>query len=300
MKKITRRLYAKPVMLGMALLMGIALVVGLFVTTGNSNAAPPGFPILAGPDEFETPANGETFHDFGGSPIPANFFGSGSQAFNQLVALEGVPLSGGSDVDTIIQRHQTVSAPGGSTQLTMTGLSLKSITPITVTYAGGGSEAWNVQVTLSLFKASTGSMKINSSTMDSTLKVWPRFTFTREPDGLTKVFDTGGGSGLMAAGKTNAIGDGAVVISPGDQPLPQPCKIVAVDDVEHRVNSVVPAAAASSCPPVTLSSVNSPWFPCGLGGICFPPLTEAERWARHNPWPKGTKQGGIRGGGVAD
>ena len=213
MKKITRRLYAKPVMLGMALLMGIALLVGLFVTTGNSRAAPNGFPILAGNDEFETPANGETFHDFGGSPIDANFFGSGSQAYNQLVALEGVPLSGGSDVDTIIQRHQTVSAPGGSTQLTMTGLSLKSINPITVTYSGHGPESWNVQVSLSNFKASTGTMKINASTMDSTLKVWPRFTFTRIPDGLTKVFDTGGGSGLMAAAKAGEVDDGAAVIS---------------------------------------------------------------------------------------
>jgi len=297
MKEITRRLYTKPVMLGMAFLMGMALLVGLWVATGNSSAAPTGFPILAGNDEFETPANGETFHDFGGSPIPANFFGAGSQAFNQLVALEGVPLSGGSDVDTIIQRHQTVSAPGGSTQLTMTGLSLKSINPITVTYAGGGTESWNAQVSLSQFKASTGTMKVNSSTMDSTLKVWPRFTFTRIPDGLTKVFDTGSGSGPSAAATSAAVkvNDGAAEISPGDiVPAPQPCKIAVIDDVEPRVNSAVSAAAAdSSCPPVTLSCVNSPWFPCGFGGICFPPLTEAERWARHNPWPKGTRQAGI-------
>lgn len=298
MKKITRRLYTKPIMLGMAFLMGVALLVGLFITTGNSSAALTGFPIAAGNDEFETPANGETFHDFGGAPIPANFFGSGSQAFNQLVALEGVPLSGGSDVDTIIQRHQTVSAPGGSTQLTMTGLSLKSINPITVNYSGGGTESWSVKVGLSVFKASTGTMKINASTMDSTLKVWPRFTFTRISDGLTKVFDTGSGSGLTTAGKAAALDDGTATITPGDTvitpgdtvPAPQPCKIAVID--ETRVNSAV-SAAASSCPPVTLTSVNSPWFPCGPSGICFPPLTEAERWARHNPWPKGTKQGGV-------
>jgi len=292
MKEITRRLYTKPVMLGISFLMAIALVTGLFVATGNSSAAQTGgFPILAGNDEFETPGNGETFHDFGGSPISANFFGPGSQAFNQVVALEGVPLSAESDVDTIIQRHQTVSGPGGSTQLTMTGLSLKSINPITVTYTGGGTESWNVEVNLSVFKASTGTMTINSSTMDSTLKVWPRFTFTRIPDGLTKVFDTGSGSGPMPAGKTVAVNDDAAVITPGDR-VPAPCKIAVIDDFELRSKSAV-SAAASSCPPVTLSSVNSPWFPCGAGGICFPPLTEAERWARHNPWPKGTKHGGI-------
>jgi hypothetical protein len=297
MKKITRRLYAKPVMLGMAFLMGIALLVGLFVTTRNSKAAPDGFPILAGNDEFETPANGESFHDFGGSPIPANFFGAGSQAFNQLVALEGVPLSAGSDVDTIIERHQTVYGPGGSTTLTMTALSLKNTDDIIVTYINHGPEIWDVKVSLSLFKSSTGTMKINASTMDSTLKVWPRFTFIRRSDQLTRVFDTGSGT----AAATTAKAATAVEINPEPVPLPQPCKIVVdinpieINPIESRVNSS--AAAASSCPPVTLSSVNSPWFPCAPSGICFPPLTEAERWARHNPWPKGTKQGGV---GVAD
>jgi hypothetical protein len=301
MKKITRRLYSKPVMLGMAFLIGIALLVGLSVTTGKSRAAQSGgFPILAGNDEFETPANGETFHDFGGSPIPANFFGPGSLAFNQLVALEGVPLSAGSDVDTIIQRHQTVSAPGDSTQLTMTGLSLKSTNAITVSYSGGGTESWNMEVGLSQFQASTGSMTVNASTMDSNLKVWPRFVFTRLSDGLTKVLDTGSGAGLTAAATATAGRGGtdeAIAISP-IEPLPAPCKIAVIDATELRTKSVSATAAAAApggCPPVTLSCVNSPWFPCGLGGICFPPLTEAERWARHNPWPKGTKHGGAVG-----
>src|SRR5262245_10967410 len=105
MKEITRRLYTKPVMLGMAFLVGMALVVGLFVTT-KSTAAPNSFPVAAGNDEFETPDNGETFHDFGGSPIPANFFGAGSLAYSNLVALAGVPLGPGSNVDTVIQRQQ--------------------------------------------------------------------------------------------------------------------------------------------------------------------------------------------------
>ncbi len=291
MKKITRRLYSKPVMLGMAFLMGIALVVGLFVSTGKSKAAQSGFPIAAGYDEFETPANGETFHDFGGAAIKADFFGPGSQPFNQQVPLEGVPLSGGSYVDTIIQRHQTVTAAGGSTNLTMTGLSLKSIAPITVNYPGGVTESWDMEVTLSQYKASTGTMKINASTMDSTLKVWPRFTFKRRPDGLTKVYDTGNG-GLAATAMNAKVDDNAAVIVPA----PAPCKI-AVDDIDVSEHGVKPAAsaaaAASSCPPVTLSCLNAPWFPCGPSGICFPPLTEAERWARHNPWPKGTHQGGV-------
>jgi hypothetical protein len=300
MKEITRRLYTKPVMLGMALLIGVALVIGLFVTTRNSSAAQSGFPIVADNDQFETPGNGETFHDFGGSPIPANFFGPGSLPFNQLVALEGVPLSSDSEIDTIIQRHQTITGPGGSTALTMTALSLKSSNPITVTYSSGASEAWTMKVSLSQFKASTGTMTVNASTMDSTLKVWPRFTLTRVSDGLTKVFDTGSGAALTsattAASKATATqigGDtGTVVVSPVEPaPLPQPCKVAVSEPVSRIDSATSAAAAASSCAPVTLSCT-TPWSPCGVHGICFPPLTEAERWARHNAWPRGSKQGG--------
>lgn len=60
MKEITRRLYTKPVMLGMAFLVGIALVVGLFITTTKTEAMQSGFPVVAGPDEFETTGNGES------------------------------------------------------------------------------------------------------------------------------------------------------------------------------------------------------------------------------------------------
>ncbi len=40
MKEITRKLYTKPVMLGMAFLVGMVLVVGLFVTTKSTGAGP--------------------------------------------------------------------------------------------------------------------------------------------------------------------------------------------------------------------------------------------------------------------
>jgi hypothetical protein len=298
MKEITRRLYTKPVMLGMAFIMGIALVIGLFVTTSNSRAAQSAFPVTAGNDEFETAGDGETYHDFSGSPIPANFFGSGSLAFGQLVALQGVPLSPASNVDTIIQRHSTVLGPGGSTQITMTGLSLKGVNPITVTYSNNTTETWTVKVNLSDFKTSGGTMTINSSTFDSTLKVWPKFTFTRVSDGLTKVLDTGSGSGLTAS---QAVASERYVIDSNAVALPAPtvapCKDVAISDFESRASSTVSAAAASSCAPVTLSSVNSPWGPCAPNTFCITvPITEEERWAKHKPRPKG----GIKQVGVAE
>lgn len=290
MKEITRRLYTKPVMLGMAFLVGIALVVALSFTS-KSGAAPSGFPVLHGNDEFETTANGESVHDFGGTPIPANFFSPGSLQFKEVVAMEGVPLAPPSNIDTIIQRHDDVQQAGGTTALTMTGLSLKSINPITVKYTNH-EEAWNVRVGLSLFKASTGTMKINATSFDSTLKVYPRFTFTRVSDNLTKVFDTGA-PGLSAASTETAaeIGDKQFEIDPSPIPVPTvaPCRIVASDQIDSQVGAASRSAAAASCPPLTLTTVNTPWTPCGRG-LCIPvPITEAERWARHNASPPGTK-----------
>lgn len=300
MKKITRRLYTKPVMLGMAFLMGIALVVGLFVTT-KSTAMQSGFPVVLGNDEFETTGNGESQHDFAGTPLPAGFFGAGSQPFTGQVTLEGVPLNPAvSDTDTIIQRHVTVQAPDGQTPLTMTALSLKGTAPINVTFVNGNqtwTEAWDVKVGLSNFKTSTGTMTIHATSFDSTLKVWPKFTFTRVGGGPGSpvVLDTGSGSSLTAsstAASQSAIDfndSGDVIVIDDPQPLPAPCKTVIVRDFGSFANATTAAAAASSCPPLTLTAT-SPWWPCPPTGFCKPPLTEAERWAKHNVWPPGTKK----------
>ena len=308
MKEITRRLYTKPVMLGMALVVGVALVVALFVST-RSTAAANTFPVNAGNDEFETLGDGETYHDFASSPIPADFFGPGSNAFSQLVPLVGVPINPAvSQVDTIIQRSQTILGPGGSTPIAMTGLSLKSINAITVTYNNGTpSESWNVQVGLSDYKASAGSMTVNSSTFDSTLKVWPKFTFTRVGGGVPpKVLDTGAptGPGLAAAGEDST----ADAVDSGPAPAMAvaiaPC--ATVSDFDGRIDAserfeTAAAATSTSCAPVTLSSVNSPWSSCGNGGFCIPqPITEEERWARHRPHPKGTKKVAAAQVGVAE
>ena len=293
MKEITRRLYTKPVILGLAFLVGMALVVGLLLTTNNTSAQS-SF-IAHGDDEFETTGNGETYHNFAASPIPANFFGPGSNQYTGVVPLVGVPLNPAvSDVDTVIHRNQDVWVPG-STTLTMTQLNLASINPITVTYTGGGSETWNVQVNLSDFKASTGSMTIGASTFDSSLKVWPKFTFTRVGGGVPpKVLDTGA-STLTAATASEAsasLSDG-FVIEPAPEPTaaPAPCRAVAIDSFGGTINSATTAAASSSCAPVTLTSTNSPWQPCPPTGFCVPrPITEQELLASHNASPKGTKK----------
>lgn len=287
MKEITRRLYTKPVMLALAFLVGVGLVVGLLVTTRSATATTI---INAGDDKFETTGNGETYHNFAASKIPADFFGPGSAEYSGVVPLVGVPLPGQGDIDTIIHRNQTVTVPG-STTLTMTALSLKSINNITVTYPNG-TEQWSVRVGLSAFKASTGSMNIGATTFDSSLKVWPKFTFTRIPDGAQLELDTGdpNGPGLTAASDGAVIGDGGD-FEPVPAPTIAPCPVI-IGEFEGQVGGGFSSATAtSSCAPVTLTANNVPWLPCGFGGFCIPrPLTEAELLAAHNASPPGTKK----------
>ena len=295
MKEITRRLYTKPIMLGMAFLVGIVLVVGLFVTTTKSDAQA-GTVIPAGDDLFETTGDGGTYHNFADTPIPAGTFtsnsGSPSLEYDQLVTLVGKPLSPLSDIDTVISRNETVTVPG-TTSLTMTQLSLDSISAITITYANGDTENWKVHVGLSALKSSTGSMTIeDGGTFDSTLKVWPKFTFTSQLDGDVVEYDTGSGSGLMAA----ALADGSDA-EPAPAPTIAPCPVVA-DTAEFETRATVAtvsdASASSSCPPVTLTSNNSPWQICN-GKFCIPrPIPEEELWARHLASPPGTKKKAVK------
>ena len=298
MKEITRRLYKKPVMIGIALLVGMVLLVGLFVTA-KSRAATTYIP--AGDDKFETTDNGQTYHNFAGSPIPAGFFntdgGSTSQPYSGLVPLEGVPLPGQGDIDTIIRRNQAVYTPG-TTSLTMVGLSLVSINPITVSYSDRPPEDWSVRVGLSDLHASTGSMTIGAGgTFDSTLKVYPKFTFTRLSDGAVKVLDTGTAAPTPLARSSQNDGD-EIQIEPAPVPKPFPCPIVVdIDGVEGQAKAAGGAAVATSaaCPPVTLTSNNSPWAICAGGGFCIPrPITEWELLASHFASPPGTKRRGIR------
>ena len=287
MKEITRRLYTKPVMLGLAFLVGVALVVGLFVTT-KSRAAMSTF-IPAGNDEFETTSNGETYHNFQASPVPAGFFGTGSLQYSGLVPLVGVPINPAvSDTDTIIHRNSDVLTPG-STTITMTGFNLASINPITVSYSDNHTETWNVKVNLSDFKTSGGSMSFNSdgSAFDSSLSVYPKFTFTRVSDGATKVLDTGGSGGL-AATTQSAMTIGGGGSDGGSTTAIAICRATAADfqtlsQAKASARVTTSAATSTSCPPVTLTSTNSPW-------PITRPITEQELLASHNASPPGTKR----------
>ena len=115
----------------------------------------------------------------------------------------------------------------------MNALSLRSINPITVTFDNGTApQSWNVGVGLSIFKASTGTMTIEAGgTFDSSLKVWPRFTFTR--NGVTLVLDTGdpNGPGLTAAPDYAVAGE--FVAEPVPAPTIAPCPVVIGEFEPH-------------------------------------------------------------------
>ncbi|HEY3580762.1 MAG TPA: hypothetical protein VGK82_09465 [Pyrinomonadaceae bacterium] len=287
MKEITRRLYTKPVMLGIALLVGMVMVVGLFVTAKSRAAAT--VYIQAGNDEFETTGNGETYHNFQASPVPAGFFGSGSKQYAGLVPLVGVPINPAvSNTDTIIRRNSDVFTPG-STTISMTALNLQSINPITVSYLDNHTENWNVKVNLSDVAASGGSMSFNSDgrAFDSSLGVYPKFTFTRVSDGAVRVLDTGssGGGGLAPTTQSATIGGGGT----DSTTAIAVCRATTANDFQtlqaqsaHRPATAA-ATSTSSCPPVTLTSTSSPW-------PITRPITEQELMASHNASPPGTKQ----------
>jgi len=139
---------------------------------------------------------------FGGGgtlpPLPADFFGPGSDPFEGQVALVGHV----GDPDTIIQRHTPGNTSGtppvnDTIDIEIIALNLVSTAPITVTGAGS-PELWDVQVDLSS-SGSGGIGQLELTTLDQTpdsghfligpLPVLFRFTFTRVSDGEERTLD---------------------------------------------------------------------------------------------------------------
>jgi len=162
--------------------------------------------IQGGIDLFTTPAGGSTRHDFSATPIPAGFFDPGSEPFTNVVVLQGHPLATSpagalGPTDTIVQRLASADVPDGgcaTVPIQIVALSLVSAAPITVTYGGGNSEQWNVQVHLSSSQPqSVGSMNIcrdpcrDGGTFSAVLPVKPRLIFVRVGDGAVRTLDQG-------------------------------------------------------------------------------------------------------------
>ncbi|HEY2952198.1 MAG TPA: thrombospondin type 3 repeat-containing protein, partial [Verrucomicrobiae bacterium] len=163
-------------------------------------------PVAEGIDLFTTAGGGTTFQNLDDHPIPADFFGPGSDPFAGTIPLQGFPLQTEppgiiSPADTIVQRLAPahLSADEFDTvPIRIGALSLASSSPITVTYGGGAPELWNVQVCLSSdMPQPTGRMWLSANlcgdggTFESVLPVQPRFIFRRPRDGAVRVLDYG-------------------------------------------------------------------------------------------------------------
>jgi len=144
-----------------------------------------------------------------GLPIPADFFGPGSDPVVGPVAFRGVPIADTlCDSSVIMRRTQNPFQPADSPPLPpvtipieIVALQLTSVDPITVTTGGANPELWNVDIDLSPAQSSLapGSMTVrktsaNGGGFDSFFDVMPRLTFTRLSDNAVRVLDTGLGS----------------------------------------------------------------------------------------------------------
>jgi len=185
------------------------LILGLF---GSVYAASP-LVVPAGFDSMKTSPPSEV--DFN-PPIPADFFGPGSDPFSDIFPVEGSGSNSGfgpsdfefssslfdsslfslflgsdvslADTDTVVERQGAADLPNiGSMDtipIEIVEMKLVSSSPITVTFNGGQDpEFWDVEVQLSDSQA-PGTMTLtrtgpNSGTFDSSLPVSPVFTFTK-------------------------------------------------------------------------------------------------------------------------
>ncbi|MHC4086626.1 MAG: DUF7901 domain-containing protein [Planctomycetota bacterium] len=159
--------------------------------------------LTAAPDHGQCCFNvgcGRSYYEFNVDPIPADFFGPGSDPFLGMVKLEGSNPDG---PDTIIRRLADSNLPAPPSTATvpieLVALSLKSCDPITVTENGGQNPSrWDVDVELSPTPAPVGEMIIirthdKSGTFTSEFYLQPKFTFTKvgTPTPDVREWDTG-------------------------------------------------------------------------------------------------------------
>jgi hypothetical protein len=127
--------------------------------------------VLPGRDYWVTSEDG-TYVEFGGAtpvpPIPADFFGPGSDPFEGIISLMGDPIDPGSlrATSTITERLDaaSLSPPYPSSAMVniqFVELRLRAIEPLSVTYNGGMTESFfDVLVSLNPLEPSAGQMTI--------------------------------------------------------------------------------------------------------------------------------------------
>jgi len=198
--------------------------------------------INPGPDFWTSPDAGMYFGGSDLPPIPADFFGPGSDPFQGQINFEGGALDPlpFPDYHVLIERITTANVPPPYPALApidveMVELNLVSTVPITVTYNGGiTSDEWHVEVGLSVIPPSIGYLDAIKENPDGgifsymPLYVQPLFTFTNVVmPGTTRTMDTGL-EGILPLEYAASINDYPWVHSPigddfnpsADYPLP--------------------------------------------------------------------------------
>jgi hypothetical protein len=151
------------------------------------------------------------FKDFAYEPIPAGFFGTGSNPYTGKIHFKGKPLTEYNGyalptptptaperiVDTIIWRMEDASLSGPGSQDTiaakMVVLSLVSKAPVEITYAQGGMEQWDVEASVPNNPAGTIVLSQTSPSggiLDAKIPIHPVLRFRRRTDGAIRTLNT--------------------------------------------------------------------------------------------------------------
>ena len=180
----------------------VTVLAALGMLVGPALAQP--VVITAGNDAWRTGVGGTNF-EFSSDPIPAGFFGEGSEPFDRRISLRGAPLNtdpplfpGFDTVDAIVARLDATEldvGESGDVAIQLIALSLVNVDPIAVYYEGQHDpEEWNVKVCLTDFPPvppeGQGLMTItrthdDGGTFDAqSLPVIPKFIFTNKSNPL--------------------------------------------------------------------------------------------------------------------
>ncbi len=163
--------------------------------------------IKAGYDIFRTTG---ARMDFSKTPIPGEFFDTGSSIFSGLITFEGKPISEfkgislplpsqeqpENQIDTIIYREEDAVLEDIGSQVTipiqMVALSLRSVTPIKIRNLSGKFEFWDVVIVSPNNPIGEATIRRESDkggTYDAVILVNGIYTFTRRGDGAERTLD---------------------------------------------------------------------------------------------------------------
>lgn len=261
--------------------------------------------VLAGVDLWET-RPGDASHEFGGGtdcpPIPADFFGPGSDPFDGIIYFQGQPLQtipAGTlgSTDTIVERLTDAELPScpsfDTVDIEIVALNLVSTEPITVTYGGmEDPDYWDVQMCLSsAVPQGTGIMTISQNcsaggTFTAELPLLPKFIFTKVGEPSTQWTIDYGSWGIGPV--YYAVTDGHwlysdhgfhVITSPGGLLVDHDCDGTSDVAVGSSSNFYpgLKATPCNSCPGLapTYSMVLTLWqsVDCGLQEV-YPPQSD--------------------------